>query len=136
MTELYRVASICLAILVVLLFAASAVPASGGRILCYTMWDDRYLYCGFVIDDTNIVGSNNRPNSKPWEDDDIEVLLDPKLERAATPTPNTVRMAISAAGGSSFAVGKDGTVYTLSRITESGRTRTDLISIRGPFKSR
>ena len=33
----------------------------------------------------------------------------------------------------SIAVGKDGTVYTLSRITENGRTRTDLISIPGPF---
>ena len=33
----------------------------------------------------------------------------------------------------SIAVGKDGTVYTLSRITENGRTRTDLISIAGPF---
>ena len=29
----------------------------------------------------------------------------------------------------SIAVGKDGTVYTLSRITEHGKTRTDLISI-------
>ena len=36
----------------------------------------------------------------------------------------------------SIAIGKDGTVYTLSRITESGRTRTDLISIAGPFTSR
>ncbi len=36
----------------------------------------------------------------------------------------------------SIAVGKDGTVYTLSRITEAGRTRTDLISIPGPFGSR
>ena len=36
----------------------------------------------------------------------------------------------------SIAVGKDGTVYTLARITQSGRTRTDLISIPGPFKSR
>jgi len=33
-----------------------------------------------------------------------------------------------------IAVGKDGTVYTLSRITENGTTRTDLISIKGPFK--
>ena len=32
----------------------------------------------------------------------------------------------------SIAVGKDGTVYALSRITENGRTRTDLISIPGP----
>jgi len=36
----------------------------------------------------------------------------------------------------SIALGKDGTVYTLSRITENGKTRTDLISIKGPFKSR
>jgi hypothetical protein len=35
----------------------------------------------------------------------------------------------------SIAVGKDGTAYTLARITQSGRTRTDLISIPGPFKS-
>jgi hypothetical protein len=34
----------------------------------------------------------------------------------------------------SIAVGKDGTVYTLARITEAGRTRTDLISFPGPLK--
>ncbi len=34
----------------------------------------------------------------------------------------------------SIAVGKDGSVYTLSRVTEGGRTRADLIRIRGPFK--
>ncbi len=36
----------------------------------------------------------------------------------------------------SIAVGKDGTVYTLARITENGRMRADLISIPGPFKSK
>jgi hypothetical protein len=36
----------------------------------------------------------------------------------------------------SIAVGKDGSVYTLSRITEEGKTRTGLIRIRGPFASR
>jgi len=36
----------------------------------------------------------------------------------------------------SLAVGKDGTVYTLARITENGHTRTDLISIPGPFKNK
>ncbi len=34
----------------------------------------------------------------------------------------------------SIAVGKDGTVYTLARITENGRTRTDLIGFPGPLK--
>jgi len=36
----------------------------------------------------------------------------------------------------SIAVGKDGTVYTLARITENGRMRADLISIPGPFTSK
>jgi hypothetical protein len=35
----------------------------------------------------------------------------------------------------SIAVGKDGTVYTLARITERGQTRADLISIPGPFRA-
>ena len=36
----------------------------------------------------------------------------------------------------SIAVGKDGTVYTLARITENGRTRTDLVRIPSPFRNR
>ena len=34
----------------------------------------------------------------------------------------------------SIAVGKDGTIYTLARITEHDRTRADLISIPSPFE--
>ncbi len=34
----------------------------------------------------------------------------------------------------SIAVGKDGTVYTLARVPRNGKTVTDLISIRGPFR--
>jgi hypothetical protein len=36
----------------------------------------------------------------------------------------------------SIAVGKDGTVYFLPRITAGGRTRTDLASVDGPLKRR
>jgi len=36
----------------------------------------------------------------------------------------------------SIAVGRDGSVYTLSRITREGKTRTDLVRIRGPFTRR
>lgn len=35
----------------------------------------------------------------------------------------------------SIAIAKDGTVYALSRVTEHGRTRTDLISFPGPLTS-
>ncbi len=34
----------------------------------------------------------------------------------------------------SIAVGKDGSVYSLARITEGGKTRSDLIMVPGPFK--
>ena len=34
----------------------------------------------------------------------------------------------------SIAIGEDGTVYTLARVTENGKTRTDLISFPGPLK--
>lgn len=33
----------------------------------------------------------------------------------------------------SIAVGHDGSVYSLARITEGGKTRTDLFSVKGPF---
>ena len=36
----------------------------------------------------------------------------------------------------SIAVGKDGTVYFLGRITEDGKTRADLVSVRGPFRAK
>jgi len=36
----------------------------------------------------------------------------------------------------SIAVGKDGTVYTLSRVRRHGKIVTDLISLPGPFRSR
>ncbi|MCX8037452.1 MAG: hypothetical protein N3D11_10500 [Candidatus Sumerlaeia bacterium] len=35
----------------------------------------------------------------------------------------------------SIAIGKDGSVYTLARITEGGKTRTDLLCLKGPFFS-
>lgn len=34
----------------------------------------------------------------------------------------------------SLAVGKDGAVYALARITENGKTRADLFCVKGPFK--
>jgi len=34
----------------------------------------------------------------------------------------------------SIAIGNDGTVYTLARITENGKMRTDLVSIPNPFR--
>jgi hypothetical protein len=104
---MYRVASLCLAILVIILFASSCSFAAG-KILCSTAWDDQFLYFGFVVDDQNIVGSNKMPNSKPWDDDDIELHIDMKHDGSTTLSPSVIRMAVSPAGGSSFAVGKDG----------------------------
>jgi hypothetical protein len=35
----------------------------------------------------------------------------------------------------SIAVGKDGAVYFMARMTESGKMRADLVKLPGPFKS-
>jgi len=35
----------------------------------------------------------------------------------------------------SIAVGKDGSVYFMARMTENGKMRADLVKIPGPFKS-
>jgi hypothetical protein len=35
----------------------------------------------------------------------------------------------------SIAVGKDGSVYMLARLTENGKMRADLVKVRGPFSS-
>jgi hypothetical protein len=35
----------------------------------------------------------------------------------------------------SIAVGKDGTVYALTRVTRNGKTQTDLMAIPSPFTS-
>lgn len=40
------------------------------------------------------------------------------------------------AGVQSLAIGKDGTIYSLARIREAGKTRTDLFSVKGPFESK
>jgi hypothetical protein len=104
---MYRVANLCLAALVVTLLASSCVFATG-KILCSTAWDDDFLYFGFVVDDQNVTGANKAPNSKPWEDDDIELHIDMKHDGASTLSPSVFRMAVSPAGGSCFAVGKDG----------------------------
>jgi hypothetical protein len=35
----------------------------------------------------------------------------------------------------SIAIGKDGTIFSLARITENGKTRTDLITIPNPLNN-
>ncbi|MDO8683019.1 MAG: sugar-binding protein [Armatimonadota bacterium] len=117
MTDLNRVAAICLLTLTLILLICVGVSASGGRVLFLSAWDDTYLYIGFVVDDPNITGVNKSPNSKPWEDDDIELFIDTKHEKATAPGPNTYRMAVSSAGGSGFAVGKDGAWQPLKIFT-------------------
>ncbi|MDO8585635.1 MAG: sugar-binding protein [Armatimonadota bacterium] len=108
MTDLYRVAKLCLATLICLLLSCACASAAGGRIIFSSAWDDNFLYAGFIVDDQNVTGKNRTPNSNPWEDDEIELLLDVKHSGATAITADTYRMAVSAAGGCSFASGKDG----------------------------
>lgn len=79
-----------------------------GRVTCYTTWDDHFFYFAAQIDDSNVVGTNTKPNSQPWEDDDVEVFLEVDNNRARERTPQTFQMCVSPAGGSAWVVGEGG----------------------------
>lgn len=101
-----RAFTFAIALLLVFAFCSSAGAAD--KVTCYTLWDDRFFYAGFEVQDPDVQGTNAAHMSNPWEDDSIEVFLE--TDGAASPnrTPNTFQMSGSAAGGSSFLIGENG----------------------------
>jgi hypothetical protein len=81
--------------------AAAAAPPSGLAVGQAT-WDENYLYFVFRVDDTNIVGTNNRPMSNPEQDDSVGVYLQVGGGKPGTPDAQTHAMIVSAAGGFTF----------------------------------
>ena len=85
--------------------------------------------------------ANASPDSRP------QPKVRPKGSKTCTWSPTTSQTPRTVDNGAVFlengdrpayvnsiAVGKDGTVYTLSRVTEKGVTRGDLIGFPGPLK--
>jgi hypothetical protein len=81
--------------------AALPPPMVEGR----ATWDDRFLYFAFVVDDSDILGTNTKPMSHSEQDDSIGVYLSTGKEKPGAPDATTYAMIVSAAGGFSFLTG-------------------------------
>ncbi len=93
-----------LAFITALLGVASLARAAD-RVTCYTMWDDRFLYAAFEVQDPDLESKNTTHMSKPWEDDGIEIFIETDAKRAENRTANTYQMSVSPGGGSCWQVG-------------------------------
>ena len=93
-----------LAFITALLGIASFARAAD-RITAYTMWDARFFYAAFDVQDPDLECKNTAHMSNPWEDDAIEVFLETDAKRAENRTPSTYQMSVSAGGGSCWQVG-------------------------------
>jgi len=54
----------------------SALPANQ-RVDARVAWDDQFLYVGFVCPDSDIVSERTGRDAKLWEQDAVEIYLDP-----------------------------------------------------------
>lgn len=93
-------------VLLVLIVCAPAMAAD--RVTMYTTWDQFFFYAAFEVQDPDVVSTNTTHMSNPWEDDDVEVFFETNNQRAENRSIFSYQMAVSAGGGSSFLVGKDG----------------------------
>jgi len=66
---------------------------------CFLGYDAQYLYFAADVADTNVVGANRTPKSKPWEDDAIRLLLHFGDRNARQWTGETFCYTFSATGG-------------------------------------
>ncbi len=100
-------------ILLITLAVVIIVPSTAlaqARAVGYTTWDENYFYAAFRVDDPNVVGTNTKLASDPWEDDCVEVFIETDNAHHTGRSARTIHMAVSVAGGSAFTVGsEDGT---------------------------
>ena len=75
------------------------------RAICYTVWDDDFLFLAAKVDDPNLIGSNNTAMSEPWRDDSVEFYFDAADEVSDTIHPGCARVAVSVASGFTCLVG-------------------------------
>lgn len=101
---------------IVLLALLASLPACASpridRARIYTSWDSNYFYAAFDVSDSDIQGSSKAPNKPVGNDDGVALYFQTDRERPSAPTEKSFRMTVSAAGGSEFAVGSDGTWVT------------------------
>ena len=62
------------------------------------MWDNQHLYLAFRVRDTNLQAKVKTQDGKVWEDDGIEFLIDPNLDRTRTYLPDDICVHINLLG--------------------------------------
>lgn len=97
--------------LIAIIITPSAVLAQA-RAVGYSTWDDNYFYAAFKVDDPNVVGTNTKLASNPWEDDCVEIFIETDNAHHKGRSAHTIHMAVSAAGGSAFTVGSEDGTWT------------------------
>lgn len=97
----------CVCLLAIAATCASAQEAAKDQALCYTTWDDNYLYIACRVDCPDVRSTHSIPNADVTGDDAVSVFVESDNKRASKPTPNCFSMTVSAASGSQFRVGND-----------------------------
>jgi len=97
----------CVCLLAIAATYASGQEAVKDQAICYTTWDDNYLYIACRVDCPDVRGTHSTPNSDVTGDDAVSVFVESDNKRASKPTPNCFSMTVSAASGSQFRIGSD-----------------------------
>lgn len=75
--------------------------------MCYTTWDEAYIYLGFRIDCPDVQGTKTAPNADISGDDLVVVYIETDNRRAERISPACFSMGVSAAGGARFWAGSE-----------------------------
>jgi len=75
--------------------------------VCYTTWDENYLYIAFKVDCPDVQGKQAAPNADVTGDDSVSVFVETDNAHSEKITPRCFSMDVSAAGGCRFRAGGD-----------------------------
>ncbi len=107
--QVKRIWAVVFACLLVALSAAgvwSQEPVKD-QAICYTTWDESYLYIAFKVDCPDVRGKQTAPNADVAGDDSVSVFVETDNKHSDTPTPRCFSMTVSAGAGSQFRAGTD-----------------------------
>jgi hypothetical protein len=83
---------------VVSLDAAAAKAGSDDRVSARLLYDATNLYVGFTVQDGTLKVNQGGRDGEVWNGDGVELMLDPKLTRSATPDANDRHLVVNVNG--------------------------------------
>ncbi|HYD41941.1 MAG TPA: glycoside hydrolase domain-containing protein [Anaeromyxobacter sp.] len=89
--------------------AAAAKAGSDNKVAARLLHDATHLYVGFTVGDAALrIGQGGR-DGEVWDGDGVELLLDPRLTRSATPDADDRHLVVNASGDLTDEKGNAGT---------------------------